>query len=68
MATTAQALTDNDIIPIGKYAGKKKMIDVPAIYLLYCYDNNLVKHDGVKQYIINNMQLLRNEAARIPKR
>jgi uncharacterized protein (DUF3820 family) len=32
-------LTDNDLMPYGKYQGIK-MQEVPASYLIWCYDYN----------------------------
>ena len=34
-------LTDESKMPYGKHKGTK-MADVPADYLMYCYDNNLM--------------------------
>lgn len=58
--------TDSTTMPFGKHKGKK-MIEVPAKYLLYLFDN-AVDHPGVKQYINDNLDALRKEAAKVPKR
>lgn len=42
-------LDDNSEMPFGKHKGMK-MIDVPASYLLWLYDNDL-KDGNVKDYI-----------------
>ena len=49
-------LTDDSPMPWGKYKGEK-MINVPASYLLWCYDNN--KCSGpVREYIEDNHDVL----------
>lgn len=53
-------------MPFGKYIGKA-MINVPAVYLLWLHDNGC-SHTGVRKYIINNLDILKKEVARIPKR
>lgn len=56
-------MTDNDPMPFGIHKGVK-MANVPAGYLLSLYDNNYLErqsHQKVKQYIIDNMDILRNE-------
>jgi len=54
------ALTDSSLMPFGKYKNKT-MANVPAVYLLWLY-NNGCDHAGVKRYIIDNMQALIKEA------
>ncbi len=62
-------LTDDDIIPSGKYAkggaeggtNGTKMRDVPARYLLYIYDNDMC-NARVRKYIEDNLDVLRQEA------
>jgi uncharacterized protein (DUF3820 family) len=63
--TTATTVTDATPIPFGKYKGKA-MANVPAIYLLWLYDNGC-SHEGVKRYIINNLDGLRKEAANVKR-
>ncbi len=60
MATIASVITDNTPMPFGKFMGKP-MIEVPAKYLLWLY-NEGCNHDGVRQYLINNLDALRKEA------
>jgi hypothetical protein len=55
------ALTDNDLMPFGKYKGKA-LINIPAPYLIYIYENNMVSHGGVRKYIIANEDVLRKQA------
>lgn len=55
-----QPLTDNSPMPFGKYRGTA-MINVPAAYLLWLY-NEGCNNDSVKQYIIANLDGLNNEA------
>lgn len=54
------ALTDNDLMPSGKHVGVK-MIDVPAKYLMYIYDNNMCKPE-VKLYIEDNLDVIKKQA------
>lgn len=55
-------MTDNSIMPFGKYKGEK-LANVPADYLLYMY--HLGKLYGeLKKYIENNMDVLKIEADR----
>jgi len=52
-------LTDESLMPFGKFKGQK-LIDVPARYLVWLYDNN--KAFGVlKEYIRENMDALQLE-------
>ena len=53
-------------MPFGKFKGRP-MANVPAPYLLWLYNNNC-NHQGVKRYIVSNLELLNREAAAIPKR
>jgi len=59
-------VTDNSLMPFGKFKGRP-MANVPAPYLLWLYNNNC-NHQGVKRYIVSNLELLNREAAAIPKR
>ena len=51
-----QTFTDNDLMPFRVHRGKP-MIDVPAKYLIWLY-NEGCSHQGVKQYIIENLDAL----------
>ena len=53
-------LSDTSLMPFGKHKGKR-MIDVPAKYLLWLYENGLGAGD-VKDYITNNIDGLRKES------
>ena len=55
-------LEDNNPMPFGKRKGKK-MIDVPADYLLWLHDQGM-NEGNVKVYIEENMQALKEEAAK----
>jgi uncharacterized protein (DUF3820 family) len=56
-------LTDYSLMPYGIHKGKA-MINVPADYLLYLYDNG--KCDGeVLEYIEDNMDVLKKEIKKI---
>ena len=53
------AYTDNDIMPFGKYKGRK-MANVPAKYLIYIYDENKC-NNKVREYIEDNLDALKSE-------
>ena len=52
-------MEDTDLMPFGKYKGDK-MINVPASYLLWLYDNNKC-YGTIKEYIVDNLDVLRKE-------
>lgn len=52
-------LTDNDLMPFGKYKGEK-LANVPASYLLWLYDNNKC-NKYLREYIEDNMDVLNEE-------
>jgi len=54
-----EKLTDNSLMPFGKYKGQK-MANVPASYLLWL-KNNDCKDQKVLDYIEDNMDQLRQE-------
>ncbi|WP_430811292.1 MULTISPECIES: putative quorum-sensing-regulated virulence factor [unclassified Carboxylicivirga] len=59
-------LTDNDPMPYGKHQGKP-MIDVPASYLMWLWENNKVKktsggtRNAVYWYIHENLDVIEKE-------
>lgn len=53
-------LTDESLMPWGKYKGNK-MINVPASYLLWLYENNKCS-GSVKDYIIENLDFMKRGA------
>lgn len=55
------AIVDQSIMPFGKYKGQK-MANIPAKYLLWLY-NEGCDHAAVKQYIINNLDILNKEVS-----
>lgn len=57
-----QVLTDTSEMPWGKHQGKA-MIEVPADYLLWLYDNNKCS-GSVLDYIKDNLDVLKKEAGR----
>jgi uncharacterized protein (DUF3820 family) len=57
------ALTDNSFMPYGKHKGKK-MINVPADYLLWLYENQKCSGE-VRAYIASNHEVLTVQAKRI---
>lgn len=52
-------LTDHSPMPFGKYTGKA-MVNVPAVYLLWLH-NKGCDHQGVKNYINDNLDALQKE-------
>ena len=52
-------MDDTDLMPFGKHKGIR-MIDVPADYLLWVYDQEWCKGE-VKKYIEENIDALRKE-------
>ena len=55
-------ITDESLMPFGKHKGVP-MVEVPAGYLIYLYDNNYCKGE-VQAYILENLNVLRVEIAR----
>jgi uncharacterized protein (DUF3820 family) len=62
-----EPFTDTSIMPFGQHKGKA-MANVPAPYLLYIYNKGWVYDEGVKKYIIANLDVLQKQADSIPKR
>lgn len=60
--TTTEPYNDSTLMTFGKFKGKK-MIDVPAVYLLWLYDNGC-DHPGVMQYIQDNLDVLNKQAGK----
>lgn len=54
-------LSDESSMPFGKHRGKR-MIDVPAQYLLWLNDDGL-KDGPLKNYIERNLDALKQEAS-----
>lgn len=49
-------LTDNNIIPFGKYKGCK-LANIPDEYLIWLYDNDKCNSmEGLKEYILDNFK------------
>lgn len=55
-------LADESLMPWGQYEGEK-MANVPARYLMWLYDNDKCDKQ-VKDYIIDNMDVLKEEIRR----
>lgn len=55
-------LTDESLMPFGKHKGKM-MIDVPASWFLYMYDEMNISKGNVRDYIEENLEVLRKEVA-----
>ena len=60
------ALSDESLMPWGKHKDKR-MIDVPAHYLLWLYDEKKCAGE-VLAYIEDNLDVLREEVKRSPIR
>jgi len=56
-----QVLTDESEMPWGKHKGEE-MINVPASYLLWLYDNEKCS-GSVLDYIKDNLEALRKEVS-----
>jgi uncharacterized protein (DUF3820 family) len=52
-------MTDESIMPFGKYKGEK-LANVPPDYLIWLYDNNKCFGE-IKKYIADNMDVLTSE-------
>lgn len=52
-------MTDESIMPFGKYQGEK-MANVPPSYLLWLYENNKC-YGEVRIYIQNNLEVIKSE-------
>jgi uncharacterized protein (DUF3820 family) len=52
--------TDATKMPFGRYVGKP-LIEVPGVYLLWCYDNNVGPRE-LRMYIESNLQAIKKEA------
>lgn len=57
-----KTLTDESQMPFGIHTGEK-LANVPAKYLMYLYDNNKLT-DEVRAYIIDNLDVLKEEIKR----
>lgn len=55
-------MNDESLMPFGEHKGKK-LIDVPASYLLYLYDQNKC-YGELKEYIEDNLDVLNEEKKR----
>lgn len=61
MAVTSQKMTDESVMPFGKYKGMY-LIEVPANWLLWYYENaEFGRDEALIAYIEDNMQALRSE-------
>lgn len=54
-------MDDNSLMPFGIHKGKA-LINVPADYLLFLYTGNYA-HGELKEYIIDNLEVIKQEAA-----
>lgn len=58
-------LQDDSLMPSGKYKDDK-MIDVPAKYLLYVYENKMCSV-LVEDYVIRNLDVIKDQAEKEDK-
>lgn len=54
-------MNDETLMPFGKYKGEK-MCNVPSDYLLWLFENGKC-YGGVKQYIKDNLDVIKSEIA-----
>lgn len=54
-----EKITDNSLMPYGKYKGKK-MANIPASYLLWMYRNDKL-FKALEVYVEENMDVLEKE-------
>lgn len=66
METTTETYTDQTVINFGKHKGKA-LANVPAVYLLWIYNNKEFENPPLKQYILNNMDALNKEASKVKR-
>ena len=52
-------MTDESIMPFGKYKGEK-MANIPPDYLLWLYENGKC-YGEVHKYIVDNLDVLKSE-------
>lgn len=58
-------VTDDTLMATGQYKGVA-MINIPASYLIWVYDNDRCSKD-VREYITDNLDVLREEISRSNK-
>lgn len=63
----AEEITHTSLMPFGQYKDKR-MTEIPAKYLTTIFERGWVRHNGVKLYIINNMEELSKRSAKIPQK
>ena len=66
MTPAIYEIKDDTPMPFGRYMGRP-MSAVPAIYLVWLYDNHC-RHDGVRRYITRNLDGLKKRADSVPKK
>lgn len=54
-------LKDDSILDYGEKHKGKKLIDVPAQYFLYIYEKNFTMPASLKEYIEDNLDVLKKE-------
>ena len=60
-------LTDDSILEFGNLHKGKKLINVPASYLLFVYENNYNTGKALRAYIEDNMDVLKKQRDEEPK-
>lgn len=59
-------MNDKSLMPFGVHKGKE-MANVPASYLLWLYENNKCGGE-VKAYIVDNLEVIKQEIKRSSKK
>lgn len=62
-----EELNDNSILHFGSKHRGKKLINVPASYLLYIYENNYNTGIPLRNYIKENLDVLKKQRDEEPK-
>lgn len=63
MSNLPLPMTDESLMPFGKYKGKA-MANVPAYYLLWVWENVNPLRDPLKTYIETNLDVIKEEVKR----
>jgi len=59
-------MTDESLMPFGKYKGYA-MVNIPADYLLWLYENATQLRSDMKTYLEDNIDVIRAEVNRSKK-
>lgn len=56
-------MNDNDLMPFGIHQGEK-MANIPASYFLHLHRQGNISHEGVREYIKENLDVFKVEMER----